>query len=184
MDALIVVDQVSEAECGVVTTGVRERLAELGRQRPDALILADSRERIGMFRFVALKPNQHETLKAVSQCADLGQALSELARRASRPVFCTAGELGMVLLDPASPGPIVLPGFRVSGPVDPVGAGDSTSAGIVCARAAGAPLPAAAAFGNLIASITVQQIGVTGTASPLQVRDRWREVSDCQIRDR
>ncbi len=178
MDALIVVDQVSEAECGVVTTGVRERLAELGRQRPGKLILADSRERIGMFRFVALKPNQRETLRAISQCVDLGQALSELARRASRPVFCTSGEQGMVLLDPTAPKPIVLPAFRVSGPVDTVGAGDSTSAGIVCARAAGATLPAAAAFGNLIASITVQQIGVTGTASPQQVRVRWREVSD------
>jgi hypothetical protein len=35
----------------------------------------------------------------------------------------------------------------------------------------------AAAFGNLIASITIQQIGVTGTATPAQVLARWREVS-------
>ena len=35
----------------------------------------------------------------------------------------------------------------------------------------------AAAFGNLVASITIQQIGVTGTATPEQVRARWREVS-------
>ena len=28
----------------------------------------------------------------------------------------------------------------------------------------------AAAFGNLVASITIQQIGVTGTATPEQVR--------------
>jgi sugar/nucleoside kinase (ribokinase family) len=34
----------------------------------------------------------------------------------------------------------------------------------------------AAAFGNLIASITVQQIGVTGTATPQQVRQRWQSV--------
>jgi sugar/nucleoside kinase (ribokinase family) len=36
----------------------------------------------------------------------------------------------------------------------------------------------AAAFGNLIASITIQQIGVTGTATPAQVRTRWRDVSN------
>jgi len=30
LDALIVVDQVSEAECGVVTSGARKRLAEIG----------------------------------------------------------------------------------------------------------------------------------------------------------
>ena len=33
----------------------------------------------------------------------------------------------------------------------------------------------AAAFGNLVASITIQQIGTTGTASPDQVRRRWQE---------
>ena len=64
----------------------------------------------------------------------------------------------------------------MSGPTDPVGAGDSTSAGIACAVAAGATFAEAAAFGNLVASITVQQIGTTGTATPEQVRRRWREV--------
>jgi sugar/nucleoside kinase (ribokinase family) len=64
----------------------------------------------------------------------------------------------------------------VTGPVDPVGAGDSASAGIVCAVAAGATLEQAAAFGNLVASVTVQQIGTTGTATPEQLRRRWREV--------
>jgi sugar/nucleoside kinase (ribokinase family) len=57
-----------------------------------------------------------------------------------------------------------------------VGAGDSTSAGIVCARAAGATLEQAAAFGCLVASITVQQIGTTGTATPDKIaaaRARW-----------
>ncbi|HEY2911009.1 MAG TPA: PfkB family carbohydrate kinase, partial [Gemmataceae bacterium] len=58
-----------------------------------------------------------------------------------------------------------------------VGAGDATSAGIVCARASGASLAEAAAFGCLVASITIQQIGVTGTATPAQVRARWSEVT-------
>jgi sugar/nucleoside kinase (ribokinase family) len=41
---------------------------------------------------------------------------------------------------------------------------------------AGATPEQAAAFGNLVASITIQQIGVTGTATPDQVRARWKEV--------
>jgi sugar/nucleoside kinase (ribokinase family) len=65
----------------------------------------------------------------------------------------------------------------VSGQTDIVGAGDSTSAGIACAVMAGATYEQAAAFGNLVASITVQQIGVTGTATPQQVRERWRQVT-------
>jgi sugar/nucleoside kinase (ribokinase family) len=57
-----------------------------------------------------------------------------------------------------------------------VGAGDSTSAGIACALAGGLSVAEAAAFGNLVASITVQQLGTTGTASPEQVRQRSREI--------
>ena len=36
----------------------------------------------------------------------------------------------------------------------------------------------AAAFGCLVASITIQQLGTTGTASPEQVRQRWQQVRD------
>jgi sugar/nucleoside kinase (ribokinase family) len=68
-----------------------------------------------------------------------------------------------------------VPGYPVSGPVDIVGAGDSATAGIVSALLAGASAIEAAAMGNLVASITVQQLGVTGTASPEQVLARWKE---------
>jgi sugar/nucleoside kinase (ribokinase family) len=64
----------------------------------------------------------------------------------------------------------------VAGPVDVCGAGDSCSAGIAAAVLAGASHPEAAAFGNLVASVTVQQTGATGTATPRQVRERWAEV--------
>jgi sugar/nucleoside kinase (ribokinase family) len=61
-----------------------------------------------------------------------------------------------------------------------VGAGDSTSAAIACALAAGANLPEAAAFGNLVASVTIQQLGTTGTATPEQARQRWRQVTGAE----
>src|SRR5229473_1553549 len=67
MGALIVSDQVSEAECGVITTGVRSRLAELGNADPEKVILADSRERIGLFRSVWLKPNLRECMQAMEE---------------------------------------------------------------------------------------------------------------------
>jgi bifunctional ADP-heptose synthase (sugar kinase/adenylyltransferase) len=181
VDALLVLDQVSEADCGVVTTRVRQRLTELGESTPDKLILADSRECIGLFRSVWLKPNQAECVRAIGATAGPDQAQTcagELARRAGRPVFCTCGERGIVVVDPRSvaPVPLRVPAYPVHGPIDIVGAGDSTSAGIACAVAAGVGLAAAAAFGNLVASITIQQIGTTGTASPEQVRQRWQEV--------
>jgi bifunctional ADP-heptose synthase (sugar kinase/adenylyltransferase) len=177
LDGLVVLDQVSEPECGVVTSGVRARLAELGAVQPDKLILADSRERIGLFRSVWTKPNRRECVSAVGG-TEVGACAVELARRAGRPVFCTRGEDGMLVTDPR-PGrerQVRVPAYPVKGPTDIVGAGDSTSAGIACAVAAGATPEEAAAFGNLVASITIQQLGTTGTASPEQVRQRWREV--------
>jgi bifunctional ADP-heptose synthase (sugar kinase/adenylyltransferase) len=181
VSALVIVDQVSEPESGVITTAVRERLAELGERYRDKLILADSRERIGLFRHVWLKPNQKECRQAVAASGEaappLEDCVRELAVRADRPVLCTGGAEGMLLSSPGVPLERI-PAYRVTVPIDPVGAGDSTSAGIACARAAGCTPTEAAAFGCLIASITIQQIGTTGTATPEQVRARWREVCD------
>ncbi len=179
-DALLVLDQVSEPDCGVVTTRVRDRLAEMGAADPGKLILADSRERIQLFRGVSLKPNRQECLRtagATTGADALALGVRRLAERTGRPVFCTAGEEGILLFDPRASGsaPRWVSGYPVTGPIDVVGAGDSTSAGIACAVAAGADLAEAAAFGNLVASITIQQIGTTGTASPKQVRQRWQQ---------
>lgn len=176
--AIAVVDQVSEADCGVVTARMRDRLAEKGRGEPEKFVLVDSRERQGSFRAVSLKPNQDECRRAVPAAASLEVAASALAGRTARPVFCTRGDHGILVIEPHTDSlrAAEVPAYPVSGPIDIVGAGDSTSAGIVSAMAAGANLGQAAAFGNLVASITITQIGVTGTATPEQVRQRWREV--------
>jgi bifunctional ADP-heptose synthase (sugar kinase/adenylyltransferase) len=169
IDALIVVDQVSEPNCGVVTDRVRGRLAELAARDPDRFVLADSRERIREFRNVCVKPNEREAAAFPGGPAAFAAALG-------RHVFQTRGEAGIELYGPDGSRAQV-PAYPVTGPTDIVGAGDSTSAGIACAIIAGATYEQAAAFGNLVASITVQQIGVTGTATPDQVRERWRQVS-------
>jgi bifunctional ADP-heptose synthase (sugar kinase/adenylyltransferase) len=181
IDALLVLDQVSEANCGVITERVRHGLAKLGQSQPQKLILADSRRHIGQFRSVSAKPNQSECVGAIlgeSAAHNLGDCIKDLVKRLERPVFCTCGEEGILVAEPGSGCvPLRVPAYRVQGPVDIVGAGDSTSAGIACALAAAATLPQAAAFGNLVASITIQQIGTTGTANPAQVRQRLRDIS-------
>src|SRR5262245_56413608 len=179
-DAWLVLDQVSERDCGVVTARVREEVARLAALA-SPFVLTDSRERIGEFRSVAVKPNLTECLRALGASDAAGPAewqvhLRQLADRLGRPVFCTRGEHGMLVAEPEADVVVVAPAYPVSGPVDPVGAGDSASAGIATAVAAGLPFAAAAAFGNLVASITVQQIGTTGTATPAQVRARWQQV--------
>jgi bifunctional ADP-heptose synthase (sugar kinase/adenylyltransferase) len=177
LEGLVVLDQVSQPECGVVTTPVREMVAELGRQGRFP-ILADSRERIGLFDGVCLKPNHHECRRAVGvEQEELSALVMRLCRKAGAPVFCTRGENGILLGKPGQNAPIEVRGYPVTGPIDPVGAGDSTSAGIICALASGLSHEEAAAFGSLVASITVQQLGSTGTATPAQVRQRWCEVA-------
>jgi sugar/nucleoside kinase (ribokinase family) len=71
----------------------------------------------------------------------------------------------------------VVPACAVNGPVDPVGAGDSSSAAIAACLSAGASLLEAATVANLVASITIQQLGTTGTARPAQILARYREVT-------
>lgn len=179
-DAVLVLDQVSEAECGVVTTAVRKQLAELGQRDRAKFVLADSRERVGLFRNVCVKPNGDELMRAV-QTRPPVQApfVRRLANLVGRTTFCTAGASGIYVCQPGpdfAPPPSPTRAYPVSGPIDVCGAGDSCSAAIACAMTAGCTPEEAAAFGNLVASITVQQIGVTGTASPEQVRARWAEV--------
>jgi bifunctional ADP-heptose synthase (sugar kinase/adenylyltransferase) len=172
-DALLVLDQVSEPDCGVVTAHVREHLAKRAEADPKKFVLADSREQIELFLNVCLKPNTDEIGKAYLRNAERG---GEETFPNAPAIFQTSGADGIWLHRRASLGPSRIPTYPVAGPIDICGAGDSCSAGIACAMVSGATHEQAAAFGNLVASITIQQIGVTGTATPEQVRARWREV--------
>jgi bifunctional ADP-heptose synthase (sugar kinase/adenylyltransferase) len=175
-DGLIVADQVEQANCGVITDRMREKIAELGERWPNKILFADSRCRIGLFRNAIVKANTNEAADALGfgdLYAPPEMLGRELSRRTGRPVCVTMSAAGVV----ASDGENLhyIPGHTVEGPIDIVGAGDSLTAGMVSALCAGASLAEAALIGNLVASITIQQIGVTGTASPDQVRQRFRE---------
>jgi bifunctional ADP-heptose synthase (sugar kinase/adenylyltransferase) len=176
LDTLLILDQVSEPECGVVTARVRDRLMELGGRDAGKIAIVDSRERIGLFRNLWLKPNERECLRSVGQANDLRGALKCLVQRAGRPVICTQGQNGMLVGWPEQTEPDEVPAYPVRGPIDTVGAGDSSSAALACALASGANLIEAAAFGNVIAWITIQKIGTTGTATPDEVRKAAREL--------
>jgi len=174
-DGLIVLDQISEENHGVVHDAVRAHLAEISRNQPEKLVYIDSRVFLARFHFGTLKGNRSEILAAAGAEAGVEQAVRTLADRTGRPAFCTVGEDGCLVGRPGGE-TVRVPGHRVSGPVDIVGAGDSATSGIVLSLLAGATETEAAAVANLVASITVQQIGTTGTATPQQVLDRWREM--------
>ncbi|MCL6504446.1 MAG: hypothetical protein K6T86_17335 [Pirellulales bacterium] len=182
-DALVVSDQICEENWGVVTTRVRDCLSEMVRSSGTPVMVVDSRAHAGRYRCGVLKPNAAECLRALGETPKvsppaewlevMGRAAHRLAVQTACPVLCTLGERGMVAADPNAEGVQHVPGPVVPPPIDPVGAGDAAMAGIVCSLLAGTTLVEAAAVGNLAASITIQQLGTTGTATPEQMLRRW-----------
>jgi rfaE bifunctional protein kinase chain/domain len=169
-NGVIVVDQVQEQNCGVITIRVREEIAALAR---DKIVVVESRERVGLFRGVIAQANAHEARRAtgLEQPEACG---AELHRRNNRPAIITVGARGILVFDAA--GSAHVPAVPVRGPIDTVGAGDSVIAGFTAALCAGADLHEAAEVGNLVASVTIRQIGTTGTATPEQVLVAQRQI--------
>ena len=180
---LIVVDQSESQDTGAVTSALIGHLASRVPRFPKLVALADSRRRIRSFRGLILKMNQFE-LAGISDpepgalpprtrflAAELPalEALSGSARSSRRPASAASGS--------AASRPSASRLSRLTGPIDPTGAGDSFTAGAVLALAAGAPAEAAL-VGNLVASVTVRQLGTTGTARPEELYaalDLWME---------
>ncbi len=182
VDAIIIMDQVEARDCGSVTAAVRDHLAELAKQNPKVIFWADSRRRIREYRNVIIKPNEFEATGNddprpgdTVDPAELQAAAVKLSKTTQAPVFITRGADGMFVTDPEWTS---VPGVRVEGETDTTGAGDSATAGCVLALCAGATCPEAAVVGNLVASITVQQLATTGTANPDDLPARlslWHE---------
>ena len=179
---VIVGDQVQERNCGVITDRVRDEIASLARVYSSTLFAADSRERIGRFRGVIVKPNAREATRAIyPDCetepdrAGVEACGAELFRRNGKPVFLTLGAEGMVVFHEG--GPTHVPAVPVRGPIDIVGAGDSAMSGIVASLCSGATPPEAVLVGNLAAAVTIQQIGTTGTASRTQIIECFAQLT-------
>src|SRR5262245_19851401 len=129
-----------------------------------------------------IKANQFEAVGHVNPLPDeridlerLKSELPALQATTQAPVCVTLGERGLMVSDPE---PTFVPAVRVEGPIDATGAGDSVTAGMVLSLISGATMPDAALVGNLVASITVQQLATTGVARPDELPPRleiWRQ---------
>ncbi|MCJ7660540.1 MAG: PfkB family carbohydrate kinase [Anaerolineales bacterium] len=178
-DGIIIVDHVPEHNFGVITDRVRNEIASLARAYPKKFFIADSRKHMAYFDNVIVKCNLSEGLAAAQLShadgaeTDLAAACSKiLYQRSQTPVIITLGSEGILVNENGTAK--IIPAMPVEGPIDIVGAGDSTIAGITAALSAGAALQEAALIGNLVASITIQQIGKTGTATRGQIKERFK----------
>lgn len=169
-DGIIILDQINESNWGVVNAEIRDALDELTAVDPQKLVFVDSRAHLGCFRSGVLKGNRSELLKATG-ASSVEEAARQLSSRTGRSVFVTLGEQGIMVTD-ADGEYAESPTHALDGPLDIVGAGDSATSGIVSALLSGASDIEAADIANLVAGITVQQLGTTGTATPQQMLDR------------
>ena len=184
VDGIIVGDQMPLENLGVVTSRVRDMLCELAVAFPEKFFFADSRTRIGAYKNVIIKPNRFEAKRAVQpewrgQEVDIEaakQCAVALAVQTQNIVYVTLGENGILVY--ANGAFTHIPGVPIDDETDPVGAGDSVSAGLVatlCSLGIDAAVDAAY-IGNLVASITVTKIGTTGTATPTEILERHRSL--------
>ena len=140
---VIIADQVQERNCGVITDRVRDEIAALARAHPQQVFVADSRERIGLFREVIVKPNLREASQAVGVTEEEPSGLTHAEACAAELSGALAARCSLPL---GAEGILVctgeacrhVPAVPVTGPIDVVGAGDSVMAGIVAALCAGA----------------------------------------------
>lgn len=181
VDAVILLDQVDVPETGVVTKRVREAVAETFAVRPEVIVLADSRRGLGDFPKFGFKMNAAELVRigSASQATDsngappelaaLREAAALLAQANDKPVFITLAERGIIgaLGDGATEHVAAHP---IRGPIDVVGAGDSVTANLSAALAAGATIREALELTMAAASLVVHQLGTTGTANVVQLR--------------
>lgn len=171
IDAAIALEQTDLPDTGVITARVRTALAKLGAKVP---ILADSRRGVGDFRKTILKMNGAEfrhlaSLRGTASIAKIQEYAANYARKQQRAVFISLAERGIIGAE-ADGTTEHVPAFPIRGPLDVVGAGDSVSANLTTALAAGASLREALELAMAGASVVVHKLGTTGTASPAEMR--------------
>lgn len=174
VDAFIVLEQVDVAETGVVTSQVLEALHAACRTNSRLLVLADSRRGLRSFPPLIFKMNAAELAVLVGakrklRNDEIAAAAAKLSRENGQPVFVTLAQRGILGALPTGEVEHAL-ALPVRGPIDIVGAGDSVTANLTTALAAGAGLREALELANAAASVVVHKLGTTGTASIREIR--------------
>ena len=161
VDVLCVCDQMP---CGCITKAVRERICALGAA--GLTVIADSRDRIGLYTGVIVKPNEIEAsrvFKTKAGQADFGRLAKMLEVRTGRPAIVNAGERGCYVSEGGKS--IHVPACKVEGEIDFCGAGDTFLSALAAATAGGFALADAAHIACCASAVTIRKLKTTGTAN-------------------
>ena len=165
VDVLCVCDQMP---FGCITEAIRERICALGES--GLTVIADSRDRIGLYSNVIVKPNEIEAsrvFKGKVKATDFEKLAKMLEIRTGCPAIVTAGEKGCYVSENAHVTHV--PAFKVTGEIDFCGAGDTFLSCLACATAAGFPLTNAATLACAASAVTIKKLKTTGTATRAEI---------------
>jgi ADP-heptose synthase, bifunctional sugar kinase/adenylyltransferase len=174
IDILCVSDQLP---IGCITPVIREKILYYARQ--GLKVVVDSRDRIGLYRGVILKPNEIEGYRAVHKDSNPSNAVFEdyvetaksLVSMYESEVCMTLGAQGCLYADPSTV--FHIPAVDVTPPIDICGAGDTFLSAFSCALASEATPVEAAYFANIAAEVTIKKTGITGTATTEEIIKRY-----------
>ena len=173
LDIVVVNQQVKQ---GIHTPFLRRKTVEIIQAHPEKVFIVDSRHYSESYTGACLKISDHEAARLfgiVRQPEEMVlreeaiRAAEALYAKLNKPVFITRGRRGCVVRDPR--GLHEIPAIQVLGPIDTVGAGDSMLAGVSAALAVGRGPVEAATLGTYVATVTVQKLRQTGTATPAEI---------------
>ena len=174
-DAAIITDQFFERNTGVISDGVREAVNEFAREHPEKPILVDSRAFAAEFKNMYVKCNNYELMKycgmpgSPENFDDVIAGGNKLKEMTGRSVFITRNKDGIAVFDD---GLTSVPAYPPKGEIDVCGAGDASNAGIALGLALGLTCAESALIACAVSSVTIEQIGTTGTSTPAQAKER------------
>ena len=161
IDVLCVCDQMP---CGCITPALRAKIVSLGKK--GLTVIVDSRDRIGLYTDVIVKPNEIESARAfkgkIPETA-FEKLAAALEKRTNRPAIVTAGDKGCFVSERGRVRHV--PACRVTGEIDFCGAGDTFLSGLAVSTAAGFALADAAKIACCCSAVTIKKLKTTGTAN-------------------
>jgi len=161
---------------GIHTSYLQKKLVNIVTKYKDSIFFYDGRNVHDRYKNACLKINDHEALKLCGKEIDalepvprheVVESIKIIYERIGKPIIVTRGAQGCVICVDEKIAEI--PGIKVHGQIDPVGAGDSFLAGVTASIAACASLEEAVQVGNFVAAVTITKIGQTGTASRKEI---------------
>ena len=180
----MVLDQFFERNSGVISDSMRQVISYTAKDM-DIPFFADSRSFISEFSNCTVKCNNLELIRIClpdgnpESLDDVIEGANRLKKLTGGDVFTTRGTDGIVVFD--KNGISLIPAYLVTGEIDIVGAGDASSAAIVLSLCAGLSCAEAAVTACAVSSITIQQIGTTGSTTVAEAAPRIKAL--CELCD-